>query len=89
MISHTTDRFWKAFALLPERIQQQAVKAYGQWKGDPYSPGLHFKCIHQPKSVYSVRIGSGYRAVGRRHNDAIIWFWIGSHEAYNALIKRL
>lgn len=36
MISHTTDRFWKAFALLPERVQQQAEKTYGQWKAAPH-----------------------------------------------------
>ena len=89
MISHTTDRFWKAFVLLPERVQQQAEKAYGQWKSDPYYQGLHFKCIHPTKSVYSVRIGIGYRALGRRHGDEMIWFWIGTHEAYNELIKRL
>jgi hypothetical protein len=89
MISHTTDRFWKVFALLPERVQQQAEKAYAQWKADSYSHGLHFKCIHQTKSVYSIRIGIGYRALGRRHGDEMIWFWIGTHEAYNELIKRL
>lgn len=89
MISHTTDQFWKAFALLPERIQKQAEKTYEQWKTDPSYPSLSFKCIHKPKSVYSVRIGIGYRALGRRHGEAIIWFWIGPHEAYNELIKRL
>lgn len=64
MISHTTDQFWKAFDLLPERIQKQAEKAYEQWKADPYYLGLNFKCIQKPKSVYSVRIGIGYRALG-------------------------
>ena len=89
MISHTTDRFWKSFSLLPGRIQKQAEKAYEQWKADPYHPGLHFKCIHNATSVYSVRIGIGYRALGRHHGEQIIWFWIGSHEAYNEIIKHL
>jgi hypothetical protein len=89
MKSHATDRFWKSFSLLPERIRKQAERAYGQWKMNPYHPGLHFKCIHKKKSVYSVRIGIGYRALGRRHGEQMIWFWIGTHEAYNELIKEL
>lgn len=89
MISHTTDRSWKSFSLLPKWIQKQAEKAYAQWKQDPLHPGLHFKCIHKAKSVYSARIGIGYRALGRRHGDEMIWFWIGPHEAYNELVKRL
>lgn len=89
MISHATNQFWKTHSLLPERIQKQAEKAYEQWKANPFHPGLHFKCIHKVKSVYSVRIGIGYRALGRRHEDQMIWFWIGTHEAYNELVKRL
>jgi hypothetical protein len=89
MISHATDRFWKAFSLLPVRIQRQAAKAYAQWQNDPSHPGLHFKCVHQAKAVYSVRIGISYRALGRRHGEEMIWFWIGSHEAYNEMIKHL
>lgn len=89
MISRATDRFWNSFSLLPERVQQQAEKAYGQWQENPLHPGLHFKCIHKGKSAYSVRIGIGYRALGRRHGDTMLWFWIGPHEAYNELVKRL
>lgn len=89
MISHATDRFWESFSLLPERVQKQAEKAYEQWKADPFHQGLHFKCIHKTKSVYSVRIGIGYRALGRRHGEEMIWFWIGPHEAYNQIIKKL
>ena len=89
MISHATDRFWKAFDALPLRVQRQAEKAYDQWQQDPYHASLHFKCIQQAKSVYSVRIGIGYRALGRRHGDTLIWYWIGSHEAYNEMVKRL
>lgn len=89
MISHANDRFWKAFARLPAQVQQQAEKAYSQWRKDPFHQSIHFKCIHQEKSVWSVRIGIGYRALGRRHGYTMIWFWIGPHETYNELIKRL
>jgi hypothetical protein len=89
MISHATNQFWKSLSLLPEPIRKQADKAYEPWKANPFHPGLHCKCIHKEKSVYSVRIGIGYRALGRRHDDHMIWFWIGTHEAYNDLVKRL
>jgi hypothetical protein len=40
MISHTTERFRKMFADLPEPIQRQAKKAYQQFQKDPYHPSL-------------------------------------------------
>jgi hypothetical protein len=32
-----------------------------------------------------------YRALGvwYKQSDTIVWFWIGSHEAYNNIIRRL
>jgi hypothetical protein len=30
-----------------------------------------------------VRVGDHYRAVGLKKGDAVIWFWIGTHEEYN------
>jgi hypothetical protein len=34
-----------------------------------------------------VRITIDYRALGIRDGDEIMWFWIGSHADYDALIK--
>ena len=50
-------------------------------------PGLRFKQIHGKRSVYSVRVGIHHRALGVREGDDIIWFWIGSHADYDALIR--
>jgi len=36
-------------------------------------------------SVYSVRIGAHYRAIGLVDGNAVTWIWIGTHEAYNNL----
>jgi len=30
-----------------------------------------------------VRIGIGYRALGRVDGDEIVWFWIGPHGEYD------
>jgi len=56
---------------------------------NPHHPGLRFKRIHSTESIYSVRVTKDYRALGLQKNDAIIWFWIGSHADYDDLISRL
>ncbi|WP_089726615.1 hypothetical protein [Candidatus Thiosymbion oneisti] len=85
MNSKTTKQFRKVFSVLPKQIQNQATKAYRQFKEDPWHPSLRLKQIHPSIPIYSVRIGKGYRAVGQRNGNSILWFWIGSHEDYNKL----
>jgi mRNA-degrading endonuclease RelE of RelBE toxin-antitoxin system len=87
--SVTTNRFRKAFARLPKDIQQKARQTYQLWKQNNNYPGLHFKQVNNSSPVYSVRIGLSYRALGVKQDDAIIWFWIGSHEDYNNLLSHL
>lgn len=89
MVSQTTARFWKAFEELPKSIQEAARKAYQLWKQDPYNPSLRFKQVHPIKPIFSVRINLGWRAVGVKEGDHIIWFWIGSHADYDNLISQL
>jgi hypothetical protein len=59
--------------------------AYQLFKRDPYHTSLHFKRIDPQASLYSVRVGAHYRAVGELEGDTIIWTWIGTHEEYNKL----
>lgn len=89
MISHTTERFRKAFSNLPQQVQQQAKEAYRQFKADPFYPSLRFKRVHSTKPIYSVRINVDYRAVGVQQENEIIWFWIGSHADYSKLLASL
>lgn len=89
MNSHTTQRFRDALKQLPEGIQQNAREAFHIWRGDPRHPSLHFKRIHPVKSIYSVRISLGWRAVGIVRGDDMVWYWIGSHADYDRLISRL
>lgn len=74
---------------LPEEVQQRARQVYKLWKQNSNHPSLHFKQIHEKASIYSVRIGLSYRALGAKQGDAMIWFWIGSHEEYNNIIAQL
>jgi hypothetical protein len=39
------------------------------------------------KSDWSVRAGSGHRALGMEIEDGILWFWIGTHAEYKRLIQ--
>ena len=89
MTSRTTRAFRKALEGLPTHIQRQAKEAYELWKQEPHHPSLHFKKIHGAKPIYSVRVAIGWRAVGIRSGDAMIWYWIGSHQAYDKLLSQL
>jgi mRNA-degrading endonuclease RelE of RelBE toxin-antitoxin system len=90
MKSELTAEFIKCFAKLPERVQKAARKNYKIWKKDPTHPSLEFKKLNTRQPIYSVRVGSGWRAVGvMKGSDTIVWFWIGSHSNYDKLLKRL
>lgn len=89
MNSHTTERFREALKQLPKEIQHSARRAHRLWQQDPQHSSLHFKRIHATKPVYSVRVALGWRAVGVRRGDDMVWFWIGSHADYEKLISRL
>jgi hypothetical protein len=88
VISITTKRFRKAFDALPPRIQRQAREAYRQFRSDPQHPSLQFKQVHPTRPIFSARISLGYRALGVRDGEQIIWFWIGSHTDYDRLISQ-
>jgi len=83
MRSFRSRKFHKQFALLPLNIQELARKNYLLWQANPSHPSLEFKPLNDPD--WSVRVGDHYRVVGARDGDTILWYWIGSHEAYNKL----
>ena len=89
MISHLTEDFRECFRKLPNEIKRVARKNYQIWKQDPSHPSLGFKRVHTKQPIYSIRVGIGWRALGIRKDDAILWFWIGPHSVYSKLIDRL
>lgn len=89
MRSKTTERFRKCFNQLPSQIQRQARAAYQLFKENPQHPSLRFKLIHNNQPIYSVRVNRQYRALSVKDEDTLIWFWIGDHEGYDELLKRL
>lgn len=89
MKSRTTSHFRKQFGALPEDIKAQARKSYRHFQRDPWHTSLHFKPIHPNLPLYSVRISKGYRAVGKRDEKGMLWYWIGSHNDYDKLLTQL
>jgi hypothetical protein len=89
VISHLTAEFRECFQRLPKRIQATARKNYALWKQDPAHSSLEFKRVHARRPIYSVRVGIGWRALGIREGETVVWFWIGSHSVYDKLIDQL
>jgi hypothetical protein len=76
--------FWDAYRRLPEPVRALADKNYALLKENPRHPSLQFKKIGR---FWSVRIGLRYRALAVEADSDLVWFWIGSHGDYDALIR--
>ncbi|MBN2282152.1 MAG: hypothetical protein JXQ65_16340 [Candidatus Marinimicrobia bacterium] len=88
MISKTTNKFWKCYKPLLKAIKKYAKESFTLFKKDPNYPGLNFKKVHKKLPVFSVRITSDYRALGIVKENEILWFWIGTHNDYENIIKK-
>ena len=88
MISHTNSSFWKLYRKLPQNIREVAKKQYKLFETDAYHVSLHFKRVHSTRPIYSARITQNYRAVGILEDNIIVWFWVGSHNEYDKLLKK-
>jgi len=84
--STTTPRFRSLFAELPVETQSLAFEKYELFKKNPYHPSLGFRAKGK---AYTVEIGRSHRAIAYRSENHLSWFWIGSHEDYNNVLKRV
>jgi len=75
--------FWDAYQKLPQAVRDLADKNFTLLKSDPRHPSLHFKKVGR---FWSVRVGLRYRALAIEVDDGLLWFWIGSHADYDALV---
>ncbi len=82
---------------LPTATARLAEKAYSQFRKDPSHPGLEHHALDDTKrgrhrnGSWAVSITRRYRAIyvpdetgSEQHAPANVWYWIGSHEDYNA-----
>ena len=75
--------FWDAYGKLPEQVRALADKNYTLLKENPQHPSLQFKKVGR---FWSVRVGLRYRALAVEDDGDLVWFWIGSHADYDAMI---
>jgi hypothetical protein len=69
---------------LPEQVRALADKNYALLKENPQHPSLQFQKISR---FWSVRVGLRYRALAVEADGDLVWFWIGSHADYDAMIR--
>ena len=80
----TTPDFWQLYNALPIEVRELADKNFALLKEDPNHPSLHFRRVG---NFWSVRIGIHYRALATEREEGHLWFWIGSHAEYDALLR--
>lgn len=84
MKSSATPDFWASYQKLPPQIKTRARTVYRLWRINPRHPSLRFR---KTGEVWSVRIGSGYRALAVLQDGTFFWFWIGTHDEYERLLS--
>ena len=84
--SFALPEFWKCYDRLPENAQALADSKYALFEQELFHPLLG---LQQKGDVWTVDVGRSYRAIAYRTGDEFHWFWIGSHEAYNKLLRRV
>jgi hypothetical protein len=87
--SVTTERFRRLYAAASPRRQEQIKRAYELWRENPAHPSIRFKKVHDTEPIYSARVDLDWRALGVLEGDTVVWFWVGPHDEYEALLKRL
>lgn len=90
VLSRCNRDFRKLYEDLPKNLQKEADKSFAHWQNDPDS--VQFKPIIVTNGkVWSARVTEKYRAMAtkteRNGQVAWIWFWIGTHNQYDTLLK--
>ena len=81
--------FRRAFSPSATAYPRPGAQELSPLEARPAHPSLDFKQVSQRSPIFSVRVGIGWRAVGIKREDTMIWFWIGSHAEYDHLLRQL
>ena len=87
MKSSALPEFWDCLEDLPPPVQKIARKNFKLWQKSPTLKFLEFKKIKG--DLWSVRAGSGFRALATFDDGRYLWFWIGPHDEYERLLRDL
>jgi hypothetical protein len=77
--------YWYHYRRLPPEVRALAEKNFEMLKTNPRHGSLQLKKVGA--DLYSVRVGRGHRALAFDRGDHLLWFWIGSHDDYDAMIS--
>jgi hypothetical protein len=78
--SSALPEFWDCLEELPPPVPKIARKNFKLWQKNPSLKSLAFKKIKN--DLWSVRAGSGFRALGIFEDGRYLWFWMGMHDEY-------
>ena len=90
MQHHAAADFWQQYRALPQEVRNRADKQFSLLKANPQHPSLQFKKVGERHGleIWSARVTLNYRALAIRRTEGYLWFWIGDHKAYDALISQ-
>jgi hypothetical protein len=87
--SVTTEQFRKLYGSASPQRQEQIKRAYRLWLQNPAHPSIRFKKVHNTEPIYSARVDLDWRALGVLEGGTVVWFWVGPHDEYDALLRRM
>jgi hypothetical protein len=89
MEHHAASDFWQQYCALPQELRARADKQFSLIKANPQHPSLQFKKVGERRGqeIWSARVTLNYRALAIKRPHGYLWFWIGDHKAYEALIS--
>lgn len=85
MTHFTAPQFWQFYNALPPEVRDLADKNFALLQSDPNHPSLRFKKVGR---YWSARVGLHYRVLARERVEGLVWFWIGPHAIYDALLRQ-
>ena len=88
MLHHASPEFWSDYDALPAQMRERADKQFALLKVDPQHHSLQFKKVGDRKGreIWSARVSLKYRALAIKLDGDFLWFWIGDHGSYEAMI---
>ena len=89
MLHRASVEFWRLYEALPQDVRDRADKQFLLLKANPQHPSLQLKKIGERKGheIWSARVTLNHRALAIKRNEGYLWFWIGDHKSYQALIS--
>lgn len=83
-VHKTLPSFWECYRGLPEDVRRRADKQYELLATNPAHRSVQLKPVG---GFWSARVTDAYRALSLREENTLTWFWIGTHDEYERLLR--